>query len=331
MILLVRVLVMTAAAAGGLALGPALGRPEASPWLGALGLVAGAAAVALERGLRSVPVDRLFWGLVGGGLGSGGGLGLGALVAALVPGAGPAAGAVLAPLLAYVGAATALAKRDDLEGVTRRLFPRPPGGGADKVLDTSVIIDGRIADVCEAGFLEGSVLVPQFVLRELQQIADSPDGPRRSRGKRGFDVLQRLQRSDKITVRIPDLDFPDVREVDRKLVELARTVRGKVVTNDQTLSRLAELQGVPVLNLNELAGALRPVALPGETLRVHVLKEGKEAGQGVAYLADGTMVVVDQGKRAIGQSVDVVVTTALQTAAGRMIFARLRDEDPLPR
>src|SRR5713101_2909080 len=198
-------------------------------------------------------------------------------------------------------------------------------------LGTAVIIDGRIVEVCQTGFLAGTLLLPQFVLRELQQIADSADALRRNRGKRGFDVLQRLQRVPRVTVRIDEVDFPQAREVDRKLIELARATGGKIVTNDYNLNRVAELSGVAVLNINELANALKPVVLPGEPLHVHVVKEGKEANQGVAYLDDGTMVVVEHGKRLIGQTVDVTVTTIYQTAAGRMIFARLRDEESAPR
>ena len=182
--------------------------------------------------------------------------------------------------------------------MSAKLFPKTVGlKQAYKVLDTSVIIDGRVADVCETGFLEGTLVVPQFVLRELQQIADSSDALKRNRGKRGFDVLQRLQRMSKITVRIHDQDFPQIREVDRKLIELAKTLGGKVVTNDYNLNKIAELSGVPVLNINELANALKPVVLPGELMHLHVVKEGKEAGQGVAYLDDGTMVVVDHGRK----------------------------------
>jgi uncharacterized protein YacL len=173
------------------------------------------------------------------------------------------------------------------------------------------------------------LLVPQFVLRELQQVADAGDPVRRNRGRRGFDVLQRLQRQEQVKVEITDLDFPSLAEVDRKLIELGKTLGAKVLTNDANLSKLARLNGVSVLNLNELATALRPVALPGETVQVQVLREGKEAGQGVAYLPDGTMVVVEQGRKHLGQTVDVTVTSVLQTAAGRMIFARLREEEPV--
>jgi uncharacterized protein YacL len=173
-------------------------------------------------------------------------------------------------------------------------------------------------------------VVPQFVLRELQQIADSSDALKRNRGKRGFDVLQRLQRVSKITVRIMDQDFPAIREVDRKLIELAKSLGGKVVTNDYNLNKIAELSGVPVLNINEVANSLKPVVLPGELMHLQVVKEGKEPGQGVAYLDDGTMVVVDHGRKLIGQMVDVTVTSVLQTTAGRMIFARLAPvEEPV--
>jgi uncharacterized protein YacL len=198
-----------------------------------------------------------------------------------------------------------------------------PAPGLPKILvDTSVIIDGRIADVCETGFLEGKLVVPRFVLREIQQIADSPDALRRNRGKRGFEILQRLQRLPRVTLEVEDREFPQVRAVDEKLLELARAVSGTVVTNDYNLNKMAEVSGVSVLNVNDLANALKPALLPGETLRLHVLREGKEAGQGIAYLDDGTMVVVDHGKRLIGQTVDASVTSVLQTSAGRMVFAR---------
>jgi uncharacterized protein YacL len=191
-----------------------------------------------------------------------------------------------------------------------------------KILDTSVIIDGRIADICETGFLEGTLVVPQFVLRELQQVADSSDSLKRNRGRRGLDVLQRIQKMAHMQVQIVETDFPEVREVDLKLIELARHMSGKIVTNDFNLNKVAQLRGVAVLNINELANSLKPVVLPGEVLRVFILKEGKEAGQGVAYLDDGTMVVVDQGKRALGKTIEVTVTSVLQTTAGKMIFCR---------
>jgi uncharacterized protein YacL len=195
-----------------------------------------------------------------------------------------------------------------------------------KILDTSVIIDGRIADICETGFLEGTLLVPQFVLKELQQIAGSSDTLKRNRGRRGLDILQRMQANVDLDIRIVDDDFPKIREVDAKLVALGKALKGKVLTNDYNLNKVAELQGVSVLNVNQLANAVKPVVLPGEIMHVYVMKEGKEYGQGVAYLDDGTMVVIDNARRYLGKSVDVAVTSVLQTTAGRMIFTRLRDE-----
>ncbi len=196
-----------------------------------------------------------------------------------------------------------------------------------KILDTSVIIDGRIADVCEAGFIDGVFIVPQFILQELQHIADSPDSMKRARGRRGLDVLQRIQTMSTITVRIIGEDFSKIKEVDAKLVALAQLMNARVITNDFNLNKVARLQGVTVLNINELANALRPVVLPGESMRVFVLKEGKEYNQGVAYLDDGTMVVVENGRKLIGRTIEVTVTSVLQTTAGRMIFARAREDN----
>ena len=191
-----------------------------------------------------------------------------------------------------------------------------------KILDTSVIIDGRIADVCETGFLDGTLVVPQFVLKELQLVADSSDSLKRNRGRRGLDILQKIQKMAGVHVMISDVDFPDVREVDLKLIELARTLQGKIVTNDFNLNKVAQLRGVDVLNVNELANSLKPVVLPGEIMKVFILKEGKEYNQGVAYLDDGTMVVVDNARKMISKTIDIVVTSVLQTTAGKMIFGR---------
>lgn len=193
----------------------------------------------------------------------------------------------------------------------------------DKLLDTSVIIDGRIADICEAGFIEGSLVIPRFVLKELQKIADSSDGLKRNRGRRGLDVLNKIQKMINIPVKIDETDFPEIKEVDGKLVKLGKVQGAKVFTNDFNLNKIAELEGVKVLNINELAEALKPVVLPGEDMNVHIIKEGKEFTQGVGYLDDGTMVVVDNGQDFIGQKVKVNVTSVLQTTAGRMIFAKL--------
>jgi len=193
------------------------------------------------------------------------------------------------------------------------------------VLDTSVIIDGRIADIIQTNFVEGRLLVPIFVLRELQQIADSEDALKRNRGRRGLDILNKIQKAKELDVRIHHDDFPELKDVDAKIVRLAQVLSAKVFTNDFNLNKIAELQGIKVLNINELANALRPVLLPGEELGVRIAKEGKEYNQGVAYLDDGTMVVVDNAKQLIGQNINVVVTSVLQTSAGRMIFANRVD------
>jgi uncharacterized protein YacL len=198
-----------------------------------------------------------------------------------------------------------------------------------KVLDTSVIIDGRIADVCETGFIDGTLIIPQFVLRELQMVADSSDPLKRNRGRRGLDILQRMQKMSNITVQIVEEDFPQLREVDMKLIELARAYEGKIVTNDFNLNKVAQLQGLPVLNINELANALKPVVLPGEIMRVFILKEGKEYNQGVAYLDDGTMVVVDNARKMISKTIDISVTSVLQTTAGKMIFGKYDERRPM--
>lgn len=191
-----------------------------------------------------------------------------------------------------------------------------------KILDTSVIIDGRIADICETGFLDGALVIPQFVLRELQLVADSADSLKRNRGRRGLDILQRLQKLPNLQVKITEEDFPNVRDVDMKLIELAKAQGSQIVTNDFNLNKVAQLRGVQVLNINELANALKPVVLPGEIMRVFILKEGKEYNQGVAYLDDGTMVVVDNARRLISKTIDITVTSVLQTTAGKMIFGR---------
>lgn len=191
-----------------------------------------------------------------------------------------------------------------------------------KLLDTSVIIDGRIADICDTGFIEGTLLIPVFVLEELQHIADSADVLKRTRGRRGLDILQRIRQGTKVKVEITNVDFDDIAEVDSKLVRLGQQVGGKIITNDFNLNKVAQLRGVPVLNINELSNAVKPVVIPGETMRVTVVKSGKEPGQGVAYLDDGTMIVIENGHRHMNETIQVEVTSALQTAAGRMIFAK---------
>jgi uncharacterized protein YacL len=227
-------------------------------------------------------------------------------------------------LMAYVGLVLGAKKGDLLNlGALGGLFATERQSRKNyKVLDTSVIIDGRIADVCETSFIDGTLIVPKFVLRELQLVADSSDPLKRNRGRRGLDILQRMQKMSNIAVQIVEEDFPQLREVDLKLIELARAYEGKIVTNDFNLNKVAQLQGVSVLNINELANALKPVVLPGETMRVFILKEGKEYNQGVAYLDDGTMVVVDNAKKMISKTIDISVTSVLQTTAGKMIFGK---------
>jgi len=196
-----------------------------------------------------------------------------------------------------------------------------------KILDTNVLIDGRIADVAQTGFLEGPYIIPQFILKELQYIADAGDSLRRVRGRRGLDILKRLQKMPDLDVRIVDDDFPQIRDVDSKIVALGKRLSAKIITNDFNLNKVAEIQGVPVLNLNQLTNALKPIVLPGEQINLLVVKEGKEMNQGVGYMEDGTMIVVDDGRKWIGKSIDVIVSSVLQTTAGRMIFTRVRERE----
>lgn len=259
------------------------------------------------------------------------GLFLGALLAffliqplRLLPG-GPAACAAAALLYAaLMGLGWRAGKRHGAVRAARAAVFPGSCASCPKVLDTSVIIDGRIFDICKAGFLEGELVIPAFVLGELRHIADSADALRRNRGRRGLDVLHKIQEELDCPVRIEEKDYSDGAEVDVKLLRLARELNGAVLTNDYNLNKVAGVTGVPVLNINELAGALRPVVLPGEELRAHIVREGKEPGQGIAYLDDGTMVVIENGRRRVGDTVDAEVTTVLQTSAGRMIFARVK-------
>ncbi|MBV8205889.1 MAG: TRAM domain-containing protein, partial [Acidobacteria bacterium] len=230
-------------------------------------------------------------------------------------------------LMAYVGLIVGANKGDllNLSALGGVFGGEKQGRKSCKILDTSVIIDGRIADIAETGFLDGVIVIPQFVLRELQLVADSADSLKRNRGRRGLDVLQRIQKISRLTVQIVEDDFPSVRDVDMKLIELAKQYESKIITNDFNLNKVAQLQGVEVLNINELANSLKPIVLPGEIMKVFVLKEGKEYNQGVAYLDDGTMVVVDNARRMIGRNVDIAVTSVLQTTAGKMIFGKYDD------
>ena len=227
-------------------------------------------------------------------------------------------------LMAYVGLIVGANKGDllNLAALGGLFGGEKQNKKSYKILDTSVIIDGRIADIAETGFLDGIVVAPQFVLRELQLVADSADSLKRNRGRRGLDILQRLQKVASVQIQIVEDDFPSVREVDLKLIELAKLYEGKIITNDFNLNKVAQLQGVEVLNINELANALKPIVLPGESMKVFILKEGKEYNQGVAYLDDGTMVVVDNARKMIGKTIDISVTSVLQTTAGKMIFGR---------
>ena len=227
-------------------------------------------------------------------------------------------------VMAYVGLAVGANKGDllNLAALGGIFGGERSGKKSYKILDTSVIIDGRIADIAETGFLDGLIVIPQFVLRELQLVADSADSLKRNRGRRGLDILQRLQKTASVQIQIVEDDFPSVREVDMKLIELAKLYEGKIITNDFNLNKVAQLQGVAVLNINELANSLKPIVLPGEVMRVFILKEGKEYNQGVDYLDDGTMVVIDNARKMIGKTIDISVTSVLQTTAGKMIFGK---------
>jgi uncharacterized protein YacL len=300
------------------------------PWIAAaVGLLFFVAVVLFEMRLERATLKRLIGAAVGSILGILGAY-LMALVlerAALPENTRSFFSVALLLLMAYIGLVVGAHKGDMLnlqalgglfgsEKGSRRLY---------KVLDTSVIIDGRVADICEAQFLDGTLLVPQFVLRELQLVADSSDGLKRQRGRRGLEVLQRIQQMPNLTVEIAEEDFPQTPEVDLKLIELAKRYEAKIVTNDFNLNKVASLQGIDVLNVNALANALKPVVLPGETMRVFILREGKEYNQGVAYLDDGTMVVVDGARRMINKTIDITVTSVHQTTAGKMIFGRFDD------
>jgi uncharacterized protein YacL len=297
---------------------------EGRPWAGlALGLITAVGLIALEMRMRAVSGPHLVGTLVGGVTGLlGARLVWGALLGLDVMG-DHFVHVLLVVVFSYVGIVIGGQKGEWFEPARIIAAFRDSSRLQQyKILDTSVIIDGRIADICETGFLEGTLVVPQFVLRELQQVADSSDSLKRNRGRRGLDMLQRIHKMAHMRVQIVEHDFPEVREVDLKLIELGLRMNAKIVTNDFNLNKVAQLRGVPVLNINDLANSLKPVVLPGELLRVFIIKEGKEPGQGVAYLDDGTMVVVDQAKRALGRTIEVCVTSVLQTTAGKMIFCR---------
>ena len=291
-----------------------------------LGVVLGLAGVVLEMRLRHSSLKRLIGAVVGAIAGT-----LCAYLMALVfsrtniePKTLSFLQVILVVVLAYLGMVIGASKGDllNLQALGGLFGAERTHRRNYKILDTSVIIDGRIADIAEAGFLDGLLLIPQFVLRELQLVADSSDSLKRNRGRRGLDILQRIQKIPLLQTHIVEEDFPFLRDVDQKLIELAKRYEGKIVTNDFNLNKVAQLQGIEVLNINELANALKPVVLPGEAMRVFILKEGKEPNQGVAYLDDGTMVVVDNARRMISRTIDITVTSVLQTTAGKMIFGR---------
>lgn len=240
-------------------------------------------------------------------------------------------GIASAILFSYLGIVTVLRGQDEFSLVIPFVKLDTKGSGEELILlDTSVIIDGRIADISETHFLSGKLILPRFVLKELQLISDSSDPLKRNRGRRGLDVLNRMQSNPNIQIKINEMDFPEFNTVDAKLVKMGQVTNGKLFTNDFNLNKVAELQGVRVLNINELANALKPIVMPGELMQVKILKEGKEHDQGVAYLDDGTMVVVDNGRRRIGQTLNVSITSVLQTQAGRMIFAKMASEAEQP-
>lgn len=234
---------------------------------------------------------------------------------------------VLVLVVCYLGMIFALRGRDEFNLIIPYIkFDRQDQRDAILILDTSVIIDGRIIDICQTKFVEGRLVVPRFVLKELQQVADSQDALKRNRGRRGLEILSKLRKQPNFVVKIHEEDFPEISAVDEKLVKLAKLLGAKVLTNDYNLNKVAEFQGVTILNINELASALRPVVLPGEVLDVRLVKEGKEPGQAVGYLDDGTMVVVDNARREMGNAQHIIVTSVLQTATGRMIFGKLESD-----
>ena len=300
----------------------------------------------VEQQLGKMPIHDVIAGAIG--------LAIGLIIANLlgysfakIPVVGDYIPVIFSIVFGYLGITITIKKRQELTGLfdfvprfmkefakmkeMRTGASQAPAGAAAvapkedkayKLLDTSVIIDGRIADICDTGFIEGTLLIPVFVLEELQHIADSSDVLKRTRGRRGLDILQRIRQSTKVKVEITNVDFDDIAEVDSKLVRLGQQVGGKIITNDYNLNKVAQLRGVEVLNINELSNAVKPVVIPGETMHVTIVKAGKEPGQGVAYLDDGTMIVVENGYHHMNESITVEVTSALQTAAGRMIFAK---------
>jgi len=298
-------------------------------WVGALaGFIFALLALSIEKIIKKAPLKVIFGGTFG--------LFLGLVIAQLLGYAFSglqnstiriSISVILSCVFGYMGLVLGGKKVEEFKwpgwGFFAKGSQKKDGG---KILDTSVIIDGRVADICETDFLEGPLVIPQFILQELQHIADSADNLKRARGRRGLDILNRMQKGDAVEVKVVDDDYPDIKEVDAKLIALAREMNAKIVTNDFNLNKVAQLQGVPVLNINQLANALKPMVLPGEVLHLQIMREGKEQGQGVAYLDDGTMVVVENASRHLGEEVEASVTSILQTTAGRMIFTTLKEE-----
>jgi uncharacterized protein YacL len=325
-LLIVRLVFVVSLAAAAFVLQPA-GLP---PWIAAVaGALAGLLIVGFELRIRQISLKRLLGAAVGSILAI-----LGAYLMTLVLAQAfprnfdtvPFLQVMLLLWMTYCGLVVGASKGEMLNlGACGGLFGGESAASPKedlKILDTSVIIDGRIADIAETGFIEGTFVIPTFVLRELQLVADSADSMKRNRGRRGLDILSRIQKNPDLHIRIVEEDFPQVREVDMKLLELAKHMHAKVLTNDFNLNKVAQIHGVEVLNINELANSLRPVVLPGELMKVFILKEGKEQNQGVAYLDDGTMVVVDNARKMISKTIEISVTSVLQTTAGKMIFGR---------
>ncbi|MFQ6067198.1 MAG: PIN/TRAM domain-containing protein, partial [bacterium] len=301
------------------------------PWMSAL--VGGwitTIVVVVERGLIRISIR----GLMIGGLGLGVGVVLANLLAYPILLIDPLKQwapfilLLINVIFASVGLTVAVKREEEITNFLSRLSGKRAQTGETKykILDTSVIIDGRIADLCETGFIEGALVIPNFILGELQQIADSSTSTKRTRGRRGLDMVNRLQNQENIPVQIMDRDFPHIPEVDGKLLQLAKIMGAEIVTNDHNLKKIAKIQNVKVLNINEVATALKPVVLPGESLKISILKEGENPNQGVAYLEDGTMVVIEGGKKFIGKEMQVLVTSVLQTTTGKMIFTEVKDE-----
>ena len=329
--LILRLLLFAICSVGGYFIADHIERLSEFAWAKWAGLVAGIffamITLSIVKIIKRIPLKVLFGGTIG--------LVVGLSIARLI-GYGfsglenttvrIAIFIILSCIFGYIGMVLGSIKVEELRFPNWSWFGRTTGrAGQYKILDTSVIIDGRIADIVEVGFLEGILIVPEFVLQELQRIADSPDPTRRVRGRRGLDILKRLQQENLAEVRIDRQNFNNILEVDAKLVALALRLNAQVLTNDYNLAKVAEVQGIRVLNINKLASALKPVVLPGEILRLQILKEGKEHGQGIAYLEDGTMVVVENASKLLGKEVDVAVTSVLQTTAGRLIFTTIKN------